>query len=294
MRSIRDFGSERMDRKLPPPLNRQTMLRALHDAVTADSRIAGLVDYGSSSEGRADEWSDVDVALFIRDADLDAFEASWKAWAAQFGDLLLAFPGVADHPWAIYDAEPLPLRVDFNFWPVSAIDEMLTWPNSPASVDAMVLYDDMGGAIRANAAKLVGRDLGVANPAATFERVSGGFWYYLLRTETARRRGEHWSARWGYTTMVTGNLCALLRLEAGATDRWQASDAAAGIERVLTTSRRAELDLCIPGPNERDLPPAMLHAAQLGAAACAVLGERHGWPWPERLAFRMIRMLQEG
>lgn len=90
--------------------------------------------------------------------------------------------------------------------------------------------------------------------------------------------------------MVTGNLCALLRLEAGATDRCQASDAAAGIERALTASRRAELDGCIPGPNQGDLSPAMLDAARLGEAVGAGLGERHGWAWPGRLATRVITL----
>jgi hypothetical protein len=171
------------------------MFHALHAAAQSDPRIVGLVDHGSSSEGRVDAWSDVDVALFVRDTDVVALEATWTAWAAQFGDLLLAFPEVADHPWAVYDAEPVPLRVDFNFYPASAAGGMLARRNSPTSVQAMVLYDDTGGDIRANPAKLVGRDLGVADPAATFEPVCGGFWYDLLRCETALRRGEHWSAR---------------------------------------------------------------------------------------------------
>ena len=271
---------------------RQAMLHEIRNAAERDPRIAGLVDYGSSSEGRADEWSDVDLALFIRDAEFAAFSATWKTWAARFGDLLLAFPGVAGHPWAVYDAEPLPLRVDFDFYPASATDEMLAWPNSPTSVEAMVLYDGMGGAIRATAANLVGRELGPEDLAGTFERVCGGFWYYLLRTETALRRGEHWSARWGYTTMVTGNLCALLRLEAGATGRWQASDAAAGIERALTPSRRAELDGCVPAATVSDLRPAMFRAAELGAAVCTVLEERYGWPWPEALGTKVVDILR--
>lgn len=274
-------------------LNRTLMLQRLLEAATSDSRIVGLVNYGSSSEGRADAWSDVDVALFIREADFNDFNRGWKAWAARLGDLLLAFPGVADHPWTVYDAEPLPLRVDFNFYPASAIPEMLTWPNSPTSVDAIVLYDETGGEISAHAGKLVGRNLGPEDLAGAFERVCGGFWYYLLRTETAVRRGEHWSARFGYTTMVTGNLCALLRLEAGAMGRWQASDAAAGIERAISPSRLAQLNACIPGPEAGNLRPAMLNATRLGTSVCSALAARHGWPWPDRLAQRTLDFLQK-
>ncbi len=56
---------------------RAALLRRLRETVERDERIVGLVDYGSGGEGRLDEWSDFDVALFIRDADLDAFGRDW-------------------------------------------------------------------------------------------------------------------------------------------------------------------------------------------------------------------------
>jgi predicted nucleotidyltransferase len=272
-------------------LTRQQMLRNLVEAAERDPQIVGLVDYGSASEGRVDIWSDVDVALFIRDAEFEVFVDEWKDWAARFGDLLLTFPGVADHPWTVYDAEPLPLRVDFNFYPASASAQMLTLPNSPISVDAMVLYDETGGEIRTMARQLVGRYLGPEDHGGAFERASGGFWYYLLRTESALRRDQHWSARWNFTTMVTGNLCGLLRLESGAVDRWNASDAAAGIDYAVTARRRAQLNSCIPGPAQADLRIALLRAAYLGTEVCSTLSVRHGWPWPGRLARRTIDLL---
>ena len=67
-------------------------------AAERDPRIVGVVDYGPGCEGRADEWSDVDVALFRRDADCDDFGRGWKGWAAQFGPLLLALLVVCHPP----------------------------------------------------------------------------------------------------------------------------------------------------------------------------------------------------
>ena len=87
---------------------RNTFVSQLVAAAEGDPQIVGLVDYGSSSQGRADAWSDVDVALFVRDPDLEPFEASWKQWASQFGTLLLAYIGGVGHPWAVYDAVPIP------------------------------------------------------------------------------------------------------------------------------------------------------------------------------------------
>ncbi|CAN5207867.1 hypothetical protein BH23CHL1_BH23CHL1_26190 [soil metagenome] len=60
----------------PPARFRKRLL----EAAAQDDRIVGVLDYGSSSEGRADGWSDVDVAVFIRDDDLAAFEREWKSW----------------------------------------------------------------------------------------------------------------------------------------------------------------------------------------------------------------------
>ncbi|HCI81975.1 MAG TPA: hypothetical protein DHW02_20055 [Ktedonobacter sp.] len=153
-------------------LTRNKMIQQLRHAAEQDPRIIGLLDYGSSSEGRSDEWSDIDVALFIRDADLPSFEQNWKTWAAQFGDLLLAYPGANEHPWTVYRAEPVPLRVDYAFHPASQLDTMLTWPNSPTSVEAMVWVDKTGGALATHVHQLVGKSLRPVDVEQAFIRMS--------------------------------------------------------------------------------------------------------------------------
>jgi hypothetical protein len=87
------------------------------------------------------------VVLFLREADLQAFEADWKTWAAQFGTLLLAYVGGVCHRRAVYDGQPMPLRVDFAFRPASDVDDMAALPLAPVSVAAMVWYDATGGAL---------------------------------------------------------------------------------------------------------------------------------------------------
>ncbi len=126
---------------MPESRARTELIQRLLQAAAHDPRIAGIVDYGSGSEGRLDQWSDLDVTLFVRDADLERFAEDWVPWAAQFGELLLAYVGHIGHPWTVYDASPVPLRVDFEFQPESAISRWSVWPNSPASLAAMVLFD---------------------------------------------------------------------------------------------------------------------------------------------------------
>jgi predicted nucleotidyltransferase len=59
------------------------MLARLREAAAGDERIVGLVEYGSGAEGRADAWSDLDVTLFVRDVDFDAFSREWPEALAE-------------------------------------------------------------------------------------------------------------------------------------------------------------------------------------------------------------------
>ena len=138
------------------PLTRPIMLERLLSAVQNDERIVGCVDYGLASESRADEWSDVDVALFVRDADLPAFELNWKTWVAQF------------------------------------------------------------------------------------ERICGDFWYYLLFAYCKFQHGHHWLAREAFNSWAMGNLQALLKFEARAFERWDASSGSWNLEAVISSERLAQ------------------------------------------------------
>lgn len=285
--------SEEAVSEVNEPTTRVEMMRRLIEAAESDPRVVGLADYGSSSQGRADEWSDVDVAVFVRDADFAAFEADWKRWAAGLGDLLLAYVSGVGHPWTVYDAAPVPLRVDFALYRESEVDALLNCPNGPTTVEAMVRYDATGGALTERARRLVGKASRPADLAATFALTSGEFWYYLVRTYCKLQREGQWGARHDFNWIVTYHLIALLRLEAGAVDEWQGRSAPVGIERALSPTRLAQLDACIPTASADGLASALRHAAELGREACASLARQHGWEWPEALAERMLSLLRE-
>ena len=272
---------------------RTLMAGRLREAAERDPRIVGLVEYGSGAEGRADEWSDLDLALFIRDDDFDAFARDWAVWAAQFGELLLAYVGRYGHPWAVYDARPLPLRVDFDLHRASQPDDLLREYTRPLSAEAMVWYDGGGGALLERAQRLVGRSLWPADAAATFAQVCGDFWYFLLYVFSKLQRGEQWVARQVYYCEVVEPLLRLLRLEAGALDYWRGAPAAADVERALLPERLARLDICVPAAGAEELRRVLRAAAELGTAACAGIAAQHGWPWPQTLAARTAALLQD-
>lgn len=263
------------------------------DAVQVDPRLRGLLDYGSRSEGRDDEWSDVDLAVFIRDEEYDAFERGWTGWAAGFGPLLLAFVGDIDNHWVVYDRDPLPLRADYHLHRATVADgnELETWPNAPLSVEHMLLVDK-DGTLRSHVERMVGRDLGPPDPAHRCELVIAGFWYYAVRTWCKLQRGPSWGVRFDISFIMHGSLMALLRLEAGRIERWSAGDAATDIERDISAERLAAMNDCIPTPDPASLAPALARIVRLGVAASAGAAERFDKPWPEELAARMVELTE--
>jgi len=272
---------------------RREMLARILAAAEADPRIVGVLDYGSSSEGRDDAWSDLDLALVLYDEALAPFSAGWRGWAAQFGPLLLAYEGAVGHPWAVYDTPGLPLRVDFAFHALSGIGALAGWPNTPQSLGAMLLLDKTAGQIAALAGRLVGQSLAPPDTAVAFEQVCGDFWYYLLRIYSKLQRGQEWAARHDFTFIIVGNLCALLRLEAGATEHWRGKGAAVGIEQAISSRRLQQLDATIPIAGRAGLLAAIRRAAQVGYEVCTAVSARQGVPWPKELAQRVLTLYEE-
>ena len=207
--------------------------------------------------------------------------------------MLLAYIGGVGHPWVVYDTLPIPSRVDFAFHRESDAASLLTWPNAPVSVEAMVRLDATGGTLARYATHLVGQSLHPQDLAQAFTQAAGDFWYYTLRTWSKTQRGQWWAVRYDFNAIMLGNLLALLRLEVGATERWRSSSAAVAIEQVLSPERQAQLDSCIAGRSTSELQYAMRQAVQLGQQVCESIRAKQKWPWPHRLAERLISLLDE-
>jgi hypothetical protein len=270
---------------------RDEMVRRLVAAAKAEPRIAGLLDYGS--ELGVDAWSDLDVEVYIADESFDELRAEWMDWAGRLGEVLLRFwfslPG--EHPWLVYAAEPVPLRVDFSLHRASEIERIAGRPNCPASLD--VVLHDPTGRLRRAVEPLVGRDLPPPDLRRFFDDACGGLWSYLLRTDARLRRRDTWEAMQGHAWLVLGCLFPLLKLEADPPRERKWLGTPRQLERAIGASRLAELEACWPA-SEADLRRALSCAARLGASVCAAIATREGWPWPEELAGRVERLLTAG
>ena len=193
----------------------------------------------------------------------------------------------------MFDATPLPLRVDFAFHRASALDIVLTWPNAPTSTNDMVLYDGTGGNLTAFVQQLVGQSLRPMDLHETFQSVCGDFWYYMLRTWTKVLRGELWAARYDFNFIILGNLVGLLRLEANQGERWRSTSAAINVEQILTQHRLAQLKSCIPDHDDTSLRHVFSTVAQLGFETSDAIAGAHGWIWSKELAERVLAIVKQ-
>lgn len=273
---------------------RTRLLDCILASATEDSRILAVLDYGSTSEGRGDAWSDIDLALMIRPDAWDEFNASWREWLASCGEVLLGFISFVGHPWAVIGTDAAPVRVDLHLYGGAPDHELRAalpkWPNAPTSVEAMLLLD-RDDVLAPDVASIIGRSLAPDDPDATFADVAAHFWYYVHRTWSKLQRSSAWGVRWNITFVLTGNLCALLRLESGATERWAASDAADGIEGAISRDRLERLRRCVPTPDDASLAPTLGTMAELGADVCECICSRTGQAWPVELATQMAALL---
>lgn len=270
---------------------RSRLLQCILDHARRDARVLAVLDYGSTSEGRGDAWSDIDLALSIRPDAWEDFSTNWETWLGECGALLLGFISFNGQPWAVIATEAAPVRVDLHLYGRRDDDlrsALAAWPNAPTSVEDMLLFDRDAG-LGPVVEQLVGRSLAPDDIATTFSSVAANFWYYVHRTWSKMQRGIGWDTHWDISTVLTGNLCALLRLESGAVDRWSASEAASGIEHVISAHRREHLNRCIPGRDPASQVSAFREIVELGVDVCTVLAARYRVPWPEQLG----RVMQE-
>lgn len=105
---------------------RAAWLESMAVALAEDRGLQAALLYGSLGRGDADVWSDVDAIIVIDDSVLRSVVADRLGFARRFGQPLY----VLDSPWnaplggaqinVLYRLNsPLPLYVDWNFWPLS-------------------------------------------------------------------------------------------------------------------------------------------------------------------------------
>ncbi len=278
---------------MPQSLARTEMVKRVYEVAVQDDRIVGLVDFGSGGQGRVDEWSDIDVAVILRDGDYPAFRQDWIKWVNQFGDILLVNKHNAGSPWTIYAAEPMPLRVDFVFYAESDIfmgHRLPIWPKSNKDIERMVWYETDTKQITEYLRHRIGQKEALPIMKIEFERKSDYFWHSFQYLYGKFQRGELWVAREVFNKEVLERLLFLLRIEAEAFDRWHSGHISWNIEHSLTTERLEQLNGCVLPADRQGFKECLHKTAQLGYEVCTVLGKRYEVQWSKALAERLVAM----
>jgi aminoglycoside 6-adenylyltransferase len=181
----------------------------------ADVRAVLLVGSQARAETPADEFSDVDLGLFVDDPERYLRDGTW---VRSFGEPLLtlleptAVGGFEERRVLFRDG----LEVDFSILPAAIAKA------PPAEADAVlgrgfrVVYDDIGL-----------DDLEPAGPShpapptqAALEQLSNDFWYHVLWGAKKLRRGELLLANQVCNCYLTALLVELARWRAGDRDTW--------------------------------------------------------------------------
>ncbi|MGQ0433474.1 MAG: nucleotidyltransferase domain-containing protein [Microthrixaceae bacterium] len=104
---------------------RREWLEAASDRLAEDPRVLAALLYGSFGRGTEDQWSDIDIIVFIDDDGLAEVVDDRLDFPASFGRVLYLLDSTWNAPIgggqvnALYDVgSGLPLYVDWNFWPM--------------------------------------------------------------------------------------------------------------------------------------------------------------------------------
>jgi hypothetical protein len=103
---------------------RDAWLAATSRQLHGDERVAAVWLVGSLGRGGGDEWSDVDLAVVVRDEHLPVLVERRRLEFGRFGEVLVAIdgpnaPAGGAYLGVAYAVGELPLWVDWYIWPLS-------------------------------------------------------------------------------------------------------------------------------------------------------------------------------
>ncbi|MHB6911295.1 nucleotidyltransferase domain-containing protein [Streptomyces sp. DB-54] len=241
---------------------------ALDDRIThlrqlahADSRLEGVLLYGSWTLGEADAHSDIEAYLYIQDDHLADFDG--PAFLGQLAPLKLAYTNMYGILAVVFDDL---MRGEFHLTAAGpGIDEVPTWQGMVhlPHPEAAVLLDRTGRLTRA-ARQLA--DFRPPEPAATARQLSGELANWTLMLAHVLARGEIARAHALLHTVIGPQQLQLCRLMRDSTAHW------------LTPSRALEQDLPAADLDRYASTTAVARQHDVLTAA------RNSWNWSRDLA----------
>ncbi|MER7743062.1 nucleotidyltransferase domain-containing protein [Streptomyces sp. NPDC096538] len=233
----------------------------LRELAHADTRLEGVLLYGSWTVGEADAHSDIEAYLYVQDDHLADFDG--PAFLAQLAPLQLAYTNMYGILAVVFDDL---MRGEFHLTAAGpGIDEVPTWQGTvhlPRPDDA-VLLDRTGRLTRA------ARQLAAfqpPEPVTTAQQLTDELTNWTLMLAHVLARGEIARAHALLHGVVAPQQLQLCRLLRGSTAHW------------LTPSRALEQDLPEADRQRYVTTTAVVRDGDVRTAA------RNSWRWSRDLA----------
>ncbi|MFI7087433.1 nucleotidyltransferase domain-containing protein [Streptomyces anulatus] len=253
-------------RTAPAPLPADALaldhrIELLRATAEADPRVEGVLLYGSWTLGEADAHSDLDACLYVREADVDAFDG--REFVERLAPLKLAYTNMHGILAVVFDDL---MRGEFHVEPTgTGTAEIATWRDQVhfPRPEAAVLVDRTG---RLTAAA---RELAAFNPpepVATAQQLTDELANWTLMLAHVQARGEHARAHNLLHAVIAPLQLKLCRLLRGSTAHW------------LTPSRALEADLPVVDVERYATATGPLTPEALRTAAA------NSWRWSRELA----------
>ncbi|MFD5345513.1 nucleotidyltransferase domain-containing protein [Streptomyces anulatus] len=236
-------------------------IELLRATAEADPRVGGVLLYGSWTLGEADAHSDLDACLYVREADVDAFDG--REFVERLAPLKLAYTSMRGILAVVFDDL---MRGEFHVEPTgTGIAEIATWRDQVhfPRPEAAVLMDRTGHLTAA------ARELAAFNPpkpVSTAQQLTDELANWTLMLAHVQARGEHARAHNLLHAVIAPLQLKLCRLLRGSTAHW------------LTPSRALEADLPVVDVERYATATGPLAPEALRAAAA------NSWRWSRELA----------
>ncbi|GGU51085.1 hypothetical protein GCM10010211_14620 [Streptomyces albospinus] len=244
-------GGSRLDRRI----------ERLREAAQADQRLDGVLLYGSWTLGEADEHSDIEAYLFVRDGEEEGFDG--REFVGRLAPLKLAYTNMYGIFAVVFGDL---MRGEFHVEAARpGVAEVTTWRGVVhlPDPDAAVLLDRSG---RLTAAARTLAEHCPPDPVTTAQQLTDELTNWTLMLAQVLARGETARAHALLHTVIAPQQLQLCRLLRGSTVHW------------LTPGRALEADLPAGDVERYTATTAPARQADVRIAA------RRSWQWSRELA----------
>lgn len=261
----------------------QEMIERLRANLETDERIVAALMYGSFAIGEADMFSGIELAIFVRDEALAAFDQ--RAWLDAVSPVAAYFQDDFGQHVALFANT---VRGEFHFLRQSDLPTVASWQEHGwlPSLEAGILLDRTGD-LAHYAAALVGGPP-ARGGAPLVQNLLLNFLNLMLFGGNLLHRGEYARA-WALLGRAHEPLLKLVRLHERRTDHWSISSRA--LEQDLSNFSRVRYQSCTASAHPDALCVAYRASWQWGRELFATVADPLGVKIPSGLVDHVQRLL---